>query len=323
MHALLIALAACCLGQTASKAYTYRGARMAATVHVWTNGAANGEWDDVANWDTGAIPGAGGAGFDTAMFDGDRTQIGPSVNLDRVGAFDVPLFRIITKANFTGDIGGSGNPLIHEIDTSGTNYKARVIHAGSGTVYFTAEGNTDYAHVGPGKSYLDCTATPGDLRNVFVTAGYVNLAATAAISAKLIIDGAGAEVVATAESGAGDAPGLTVITAGTYANGKTMAASDYLIVFGGTVTQTGRIADGANVIIGPAGRVNYKPASALGAAYNPRLVCAGAFDVSDSNYDVECEQFILLQLANTLGAPLQQGDFSPIGIDIDLREEYP
>ena len=66
MRALLIALALCCLGQTRTEIHSYRGARarMAATVHTWTNGDADGDWANVNNWSSGALPGSGGAGLD-------------------------------------------------------------------------------------------------------------------------------------------------------------------------------------------------------------------------------------------------------------------
>lgn len=323
MRTLLIALALCCLGQTRTEIHSYRGARvrMAATTHTWTNGTADGSWATVGNWDTGQLPGTGGAGLDTVIFDGSVTQTGPSADMDRNA--DAALFRIIVMKNFTGDIGGVGNPLIHEVDGT-SDPKARFIHAGTGTVYFEAEGVNDYAHVGNGTSYLDCTATPGTLRNVFVTRGYVNLAATAKIGTRLVIDGPGAEVVSVAESGAGTTPLFTVITSGTYANAKTQHINKYVIVFGGAITQTGRINDFDYIFIGPQGRMEYMPALALGAAHdNIVMVCAGLFDTSKTNQAVSTEALILLQLANVRGTPLSQGDMPKVNIDIDLREEYP
>jgi hypothetical protein len=96
-----------------------------------------------------------------------------------------------------------------------------------------------------------------------------------------------------------------------------------LIVFGGKVTQTGRLNDYTNVIIGAAGRVSYVPSAPLGAGHNPHLTCAGLFDLRETNYDVTVDTHILMQLASVLGGVVQQGDVPKLGVDIDLREEYP
>ena len=47
---------------------------MAATVHTWHS--TTGIWSSVNSWTTGQIPGAGGVGLDTALFDGKFSQLG-------------------------------------------------------------------------------------------------------------------------------------------------------------------------------------------------------------------------------------------------------
>lgn len=56
---------------------------MAATTHRWT-GSVDGDWENVGNWDTAALPGSGGAGLDTAIVPKDIAQA-LTTNLDRQG----------------------------------------------------------------------------------------------------------------------------------------------------------------------------------------------------------------------------------------------
>ena len=324
MRALLVALALCCLGQTRVEIYSYTGARarMAATVHTWTNGSADGDWNNVANWNTGALPGSGGLGLDTAIFDGNVTQTGPSVNMDRSG--DTVLNRIVIRPNFTGNIGASGNPLIHSVWIVGVS-TARVIHRGSGAVYFKVTGNegTDFVMDGPGQLHLDSEDAPsfGQIRNTYIKAGTVAVASTGSILQYVVVDGPSAALTVAAKDSTEDDPDWIVVNNGIFTNNRIISAAGRAVVFGGKLDQRGLVADLAVMISGPAGRIVYTPDGTLGAGHNPDFLVAGLLDTRGSNQDIVPARLVIAQLGSMLGTGIQVG--SGTYVDIDLREEYP
>lgn len=331
MHALLIALAACCLGQQRfEKVYPYRGARSietVATLNTWTNGDADGDWGAVGNWGLGAVP---DGSTHHAIFDGGVTQTGPSTGLDRTGE---TLGRLIVKKNFTGDIGGAGNYLLHNL-RSEAELDSRLIHRGPGDVYFkpydpdpSGPFDNDVVVDGPGHLYLDSEAgvVGGRIAHVFVKSGNVTIAATCDLSstydrAWIILCGASANV--TIAAGAAARAGHLVVWDGLLTNGRTVQTGDNIVVFRGKLIQTGAVEDGAIVLIGPDGRMEYTTATTLTSAHNPDVLSNGALDVEAIRQEIQFRRWIQGPRAQTVGENVSIVDPST-GVQIDLQEEYP
>lgn len=297
---------------------------MAATIHTWTNGNADRDWNNGANWSTAAVPGAGGAGLDDAIFDGTVTQVGPNVLMDRSG--DVNLKRIVTLPSFTGDIGGVGNALIHAVDTAGDE-RARIIHRGSGDFYFEgANGGGSFSNVvvdTPGRMYLDSEAVEAILMSVFVKRGYCHVASTGSFGGFAVCDGVAAELEVEAIDSSESEPTVIVVNGGKYTNKRVVSNGMLVVVLGGTLIQTGLIADGATIIVGPQGTLQYTPSAALGAGHNPDIINCGLLDATKSRQDIVFDKYVVGQLASVLGTVVQSGVWSPLYTNCDLREEFP
>jgi hypothetical protein len=293
---------------------------MAATVHTWTNGNADGDWNNVANWNTAALPGSGGAGLDDCIFDGSVTNTGPSVNMDRTA--DNELLRIVVRENFTGDIGGTGNPLIHDMDVA--EPLTRIIHRGSGDFYWqtAAAGYADIVMDSPGTFYAD-----GDVRNIFVKSGTVNVASTCDFVATswLILDGAAAIVTMADYDATEQYPPYILLWNGTFNNNRELENGTGCVgvIFGGTWNQAGKVRDGLMLMVGPAGTYNYTSNTTGGAVALSTIACAGKVDMSALNYNIGVDDMFRGQLANMLGTAIQSGYANIVGVDLDLREEYP
>jgi hypothetical protein len=295
---------------------------VAATTHVWSNGIADGDWNNVGNWASGALPGSGGVGLDTVIFDGSVTQTGPSVNMDRSG--DTVLYRIIVRPNFTGDIGGPGNYLVHSGYT-GSSEQSRAIHRGSGNVYFrnTAGWATTWIMDGTGHLYLDTEfdAVFGQINSVYIKRGTVTAGSTCSILKWVVLDGPAATLTVAAKDGSEDDPDWIAVFAGTFTNNRVISGAGRAVVFGGKLDQRGAVADSAVMISGPAGRIVYTPNTTLGAGHNPDILVAGRLDTSDSNQDIEPASLVITQMGSIIGTAMQVGDSTYV--DIDLAEEYP
>jgi hypothetical protein len=292
---------------------------MAATVHTWTNGNADGDWNNVNNWSSGALPGSGGAGLDTAIFDGSVTNTGPSVNMDR--SADAILYQIIVRDNFTGNIGGSGNYLIHSLDTL-NNSQAHLLHRGTGNVYFsiTAAKHGDVIMDGRGNLYLDCEATSAYINTLCIKAGTVSAASTCSLKGIVFLDGAAAILTVNAKDSTELDPLWIIIRNGVYTNHRLVTTEYDVAVLGGLLDQRGIVQDSAMVLVGPAGRLKYTP-SGDASAQNPDVVLCGLLDTRASNQTIDPAQMIISQLGSLLGTAVQPGGSQYT--DIDLREEYP
>ena len=71
---------------------------------IWTNGNADGDWANTANWLGGAIPAAGDNIYFTSEYTGDVTT-----NLDRTG--DGTLGNLVVEEGYTGKIGSKAGYL--------------------------------------------------------------------------------------------------------------------------------------------------------------------------------------------------------------------
>jgi hypothetical protein len=290
---------------------------MAATTHTWTNGNADGDWNNIANWDTGQVPGAGGPNVDTVIFDGTQTNTGPDTNMDR--SADNVLFRIVVKDNFTGTIGGSGNPLIHSVNTATGGY---ILHRGSGRFDYKVDFG-ELARVvidGRGTMTVDCEST-AQVNGLYIKRGTVTVASTCELPYEVMLDSGGADLTVAAADGAEASPATVIVNGGTFTNNRTVAGTDHITVLAGKLVQTGLIADSATIIIGPHGRVKYTPSGTLGAGHNPKFVVCGLLDTGDSNQDIVPELLVISELGNLQGTSVQPG-YSTY-VDLDLREEYP
>jgi hypothetical protein len=289
---------------------------MAATVHTWTNGNADGDWNNGANWNTAAVPGDGGANVDTAMFDGAVTQTGPSVNLDR--SADDTLYRLVVRDNFTGDIGGSGNPLIHKFASTAGAY---LLHRGTGSAHYSVTaGQTARAIMdGHGSLDLDCEAG-AVLWQLYIKRGAVSVASTCQLDEIVFLDGPSATLEVAAKAVAETAPGLIIINGGIYTNHREIGGTHHAFISGGKLVQSGLVADSALIVVGPMGRWEYTPASTVGAAHNPLVYVTGLMDTRKSNQDILPSVLVISQNGQMLGTAVQPGG----GLTtIDLREEYP
>lgn len=289
--------------------------------HVGTTG----DWGAAASWTGGHVPGRTPDADATvsAIFDSGSQSM--TLNLDRLTAGDLRLVRIVTTPDYSGDIGASGNPLEHELASS-SNGLSRIIHRGTGSFYF--QGNTG----GFSDVLVDSTnytnaftgggAGDGLIRNLFVKSGRVTIQSTCYLTGGyVIVDGPKAYLVI--EGPQSNRPKYIVVLSGTCENKREVAAGAFLIVLGGQLIQTGRVADAAMIIVGPDGRFTYTPSDTIGAAYNPDIVVAGLVDMSNNWQNVQFADLIRTQLAGISGTVVQSGDPGPNATDIDLREEYP
>lgn len=301
---------------------------MAATIHSWTNGSANRNWGTSGNW-TNGVPGSGGAGLDDAIFDGSITQVGPNAGMDRTA--DNTLKRIITLPNFRGDIGGTGNPLIHEV-LSSSDGQSRIIHRGSGAFYFqgaVGSFNDMLVNARGGRTYLTGGgAGGGTIRNVFALLGYANIGADCNLTGVAFVGGAGAQLEIEADAAGESDPAYLLVSSGLLTNKRDIANTRRLDVLGGRCVQTGRIAGTAGstkavIYIAPAGILAYTPSNALSASHVPDLTCFGVLDLSASRQDIQFDNYVLGPLASVLGTVVQSGDISSLATKIDLREEFP
>jgi hypothetical protein len=296
-----------------------------ATLHRWTNGTADENWGTVGNWHSGEVP---NGQTDVAVMDGRLTQVGPTAGLDRTGE---RLKRLVIRSDFTGDIGGPGNYLKHWIN-SGVEENGRLIHRGSGDVYFMAlamKVDMDFVMDGRGSLHLDSEAgsPPGFIRHVFCQAGTVSLASTAFIGATVgagsffITTGPAAHIEIAAADTTQSSPTFLILWGGTVANARVVDADKLLLGFKGTLTQTGAIEDGAIVVFGEAANCNYETLTTLGASHNPDVAINGGLNVTKIVQEITLASFIRGPHANISGNVVAGA--TAASADVDLREEYP
>jgi len=103
----------------------------------WTNSGGDGDWANIANWSTGAIP----VNADKVYFSPSATA-GPTLNVDRTTEVLV-LARMETLPDCTYNIASSASPLICTVsDAGGSTNVGPVIHRGSGTFYWNSLGGS-------------------------------------------------------------------------------------------------------------------------------------------------------------------------------------
>lgn len=281
---------------------------------------ATGDWGAAASWTGGHVPGTGGdtIGTVSAILDsGSQSMIS---NLDRLTASDLSLKRIVTTPNYSGDIGASGNALRHSLYSQSVG-TSRIIHRGTGQFHFYGDQGAFSDVLVDSTNYTNAFFGDGLIRNLFVKSGRVEILASCYLTGYVIVDGARSSVVINGPQA--NIPNYIIVLNGTCENQREVASGDYLIVLGGKLIQTGRILDGAVVIVGPNGHIEYTPSDTIGAAYNPNVIIAGLLNMSQNWQDVEFADLILTQLAGVSGTVVQSGNPGPNATNIDLREEYP
>lgn len=287
---------------------------------TWQAGGA-GDWGDTASWDRGSIPAStGSGGVDKATFDGSTEQSVTSGFARRPGTADDPILQIITTPKYTGDIGATGTPLLHGIASSGTD-NGRIIHRGTGQFFFD----------GASGDFSDClcdskrgTDTPalilsGETRNLFVKRGRVDVNASGLLTTLLVITQGQVELAAGSGS-----PTLIVVSGGTLNNYRdaTGAASTIVVGPGGTINMFGLLHDNTTLAY-LGGEFNYEPISEPGASNNFDVVADGFLDFSNTNWAIEPDIFCLLERARFTGDVVTGLSIGPLGVNIDLRDDYP
>lgn len=297
-----------------------------ATLHRWTNGTVDGNWGTAGNWSSNEVP---DGQTDVVVFDGRLTQVGPSVGLDRTGE---QLKRLVVRSDFTGDIGGPGNNLMHWIN-SGLESDGRLIHRGTGSVYFellaTKYDMDCVMDNAAGHIYIDSEAgaPSGQLRNVCVKAGTVHIASTCHIAATVgvgsffIVTGPSAHIEIAAADANQEGPDILILWGGTVENSRRLIAGDLLLGFRGVCTQTGVILDGAIVVFGQDAVLRYETLTTLTGDHNPDAAINGGLDVEKIVQTLTLASYIRGPLAQISGNVVASP--SATSADIDLREEYP
>ena len=293
---------------------------MAATTHRWRNTGGDNLWATVANWDSGALPGSGGAGLDTVIFDG--VSQADCYGDDR--SLDNQLLRLITMPEYEGNIGSNGNPLIHYVDSVGAA-NGRVIHRGSGRFYFQAKNaGVNHIVVDTPLTRVASMILSGRADVVCVKSGWVSITSTCSVISYLVANGKAAYVVMEAVDGAETKPPVIVATNGARIDNyrATNTAAGSLLATGpsGVIYQIGLI-DDATLILQNGGHIIPQPTSQPAAPW-PDLICDGHFDASQTPYQLGIAQMIVGQLANVSGNVGTPDAMQKAG-HIDLREDYP
>jgi len=280
----------------------------------------DGDWNNTASWDSGQVPGAGGIGTDTALFDG-TSQVSMTTNLDRTS--DQNLKRIVTYTEFTGNIGASGNPLKHALASS-TDGESRIVHRGTGQFWYEGESGdvqdvfvNSRRHLG---SY--CMICSGTIRKLVVVRGKVLIESTCNI-AQIHTLGINALVTMEAIDSSETDPSIINISAGVLQNARATTGSDYIYVgLHGFLVQTGRVHDSSFIVNN--GQIRLEPDTDPSTTHNPALYhSSGSIDQSGSKYVTSFSDLIIGPGAVTAGGALDVGGLTTLGTDLDAREEYP
>lgn len=285
---------------------------MAATQHVWISNT--GVYSSAASWHTGQIPGAGGAGLDSAIFDG-TSQV--SVIGETPGGN--ALARIITKPGYRGDIGSPSNPLVLEIN-SPNNSGERAIFRGRGNVYFEGDAG-NFADVVVDTDTFDRTVfLDGPMRHVFVKSGRLTTEPTLAAITSLYVLSANCMVMIEGDSAAMVAATTLVILGGTVDSKEDEWPR--IEMYAGHLIQRGLLKDGVDVTL-RGGWLEYDPTLSV-SGHNPDLhLLGGTFDLRKLTEDLTAADLVRGPASLVLGNLLGQGNPGGTGIVIDLYEDYP
>ena len=286
--------------------------------------ASTGVFDHGPNWDGGVVPGAG-VDSDTAICDGVSQQAF-TTNLDRNA--DFPLHRFVTMPAYGGNLGSSGTHLLLGL-TSDSVATSRVVHRGTGQFFYEGEsGNVQDVYVDSARPmHTPAMTIYGEVRNIFVRRGYVEIASTCSVTGTIWCAGVGAKVMQRARDTTEDIPIRLLCTAGEFYNYRLTSATAgnlIIVVGGGRMWQYGRVQDATAIYDFAGGGFWMEPSEAPTAAHNPDLFVDSRFDMSASPYDVEFDDLIIGPNAAILGGALHtSGVYSPLSAEIDMREEYP
>jgi len=275
-------------------------------------------WSTGANWDSGSAPAAG----EIAVFDGTG-----QANVDGGDESTTYQLRAITtQPEYTGNIGASGNPLIHNIDTSSTNKESFLTIRGTGDFYWQAGGagvggDEDYSALvdtdGNGIVFLDSDTSTGEALTVYVKSGNVTIAGS--LKTQLVLAGKRANVTLNEHA---DEPGVIWVIDGTLTSARTLATTVAVVMDGGIWVQTGLV--GVPVSIHSAARWDYRPPSAVTVG-TISLYLNGTLDLSNSNFVTGWATYVRGPLAREIGKAKQGLLALPAtaGLYMDLRDEYP
>jgi len=297
---------------------------MAATTHIWQG--TTGDYATVGNWSTGSLPGTGGPELDTAICDGS-SQVSFTTNLDRTA--DNELFRFVTTRKYKGDIGSSGNALL--LDVAGVNLGlSRVVHQGSGQFFYKGESVSNCDVFVNSQRSLNSPAmtVDGNIRNIFVVRGAVEVLSTCNVTNVIIAIGSAAKVTMADRATTESIPVRIIATDGARIINyrETTTAAGNLLIAGpnGHIEQYGPVMD-ATLCMTLRGEIKYESDTALTSSHNPDLYALGGLlDLSESVYDVEWDDMVIGPMMQIAGSMLNVSDeFSPLATQIDMRTESP
>lgn len=286
---------------------------MAATVHTWQS--TTGVWSSVNSWTTGQIPGAGGAGLDTALLDGNFSQIGVIGETPGGNA----LSRIVTTRDYRGNIGSDGNPLI--VDVSSHLIAGNLaFFGGTGTVYFedVVGNHTDVVIDTHSLSRHSHIYLYGPLRNLFVKSGRFTTTVGASFGALSMLGSHARGRVTYAGDLSTDYwvnSGELEITAGSTQN---------IVMSGGRLIHTGLLKSTAVITLLGNGKLVYAPTGSV-AGHSPDLfLLGGEFDISQLNEAFIAAALVVGPDATVRGNVIGRvGGGSGITTTIDLQDEFP
>jgi hypothetical protein len=206
---------------------------------VWTNGAADGDWDVVGNWSGGVVPVNGANTYDV-VFDPAQTTTPPTVNLAQAAD---EVNSITFLPGWTAGIGSSGTPLEIMIDSdsapvSGDLFRGLTVQ-GSGDYYYKCPvaGSANVirdAAPNRGVLYLD-----GDIENLIVRGGSVEVMSSATLVDSAYVFGNASYLNLAAGATLGD---LKLFVAGGRVDLRgDLAASSEVHISAGTVTSHGAV----------------------------------------------------------------------------------
>lgn len=298
------------------------GADMPNLVTTWTNAVGNGDWNNNSNWDNSKP--ANGANNYTALFDGNVTNVPPTVNLDQSA---VTIDQLTFLESYTGGIGSSSTPLKIEIASTsaptGGDLSMNCTVLGDGDYYleFTSGGFSDVV-VDQARTGENSVVLGGVVRNLYVKGGDVTVKSTCNLTSRLTVSGSSV-VVVTAKASAETSPAYVFIDGGKldFNRASSGNADAQINCSGGELTYTGSIASVVDITV-TGGSFKWIPTAAPGTA--PDLYAMGGHtDLSKLRFDVNFGTLVIGPHAEFSTSPSVGYIFSGVGATIDLREILP
>jgi len=273
----------------------------------------SGAWSLGTNWDTGAAPSTG----EIAMFDG--TGLASVLGGDE--SLATALGGIIVEPGYTGNIGASGSPLIHNV--SQTSDDRMIIFRGAGDLYFQGGGaglgkqNYSILVDSPGSTVVLDGDANSEIDVCYVKAGTVTV--SGGVVLLLHVSGLGSDV--TLNEDATD-PVRIKITGGLITSARTLTGME-LYIDGGKFLQTANMAS-CNITVAQNGILDYRPTSTQAAPLND-LFLDGILDYRNAKFTTSYRFLVIGRLATIIGTAKEGFAVVPTGpsIQVDLRENYP